>query len=60
MTSALYHRLWFFLASSPLLSNQARREDDVAARYVGDRWCDTSERKLNDELMAGHRGSFMP
>ena len=34
-------------------------EDDVAARYVGDRWCDTTERKLNDELMAGHRGSFM-
>ena len=25
MASALYRRLWFFLASSPRLSNQARR-----------------------------------
>jgi len=24
MTSALFHRLWFFLASDPLLSSQAR------------------------------------
>lgn len=41
-------------------TSRTRAEDDVAARYVGDRWCDTTERKLNDELMAGHRGSFMP
>jgi len=27
---------------------------------VGDRWGDTTERKLNDELMAEHRGSFTP
>lgn len=33
---------------------------DGAARHVGDRWCDTTERKLNDELMAEHRGSFVP
>jgi hypothetical protein len=30
------------------------------AEEVGDRWCDTTERKLNDELMAEHRGSFTP
>ena len=41
-------------------TSRTRAEDDVAARYVGDRWCDTTERKLNDELMAEHRGSFMP
>jgi hypothetical protein len=40
--------------------SRTRAEDDVAARYVGDRWCDTTERKLNDELMAEHRGSFTP
>jgi hypothetical protein len=41
-------------------TSRTRAEDDVAARYVGDRWCDTTERKQNDELMAGHRRSFMP
>jgi hypothetical protein len=45
---------------SVVATSCTRAEDDVAARYVGDRWCDTTERKLNDELMAGHRGSFMP
>lgn len=34
-------------------TSRTRAEDDVAARYVGDRWCDTTERKQNDELMAG-------
>ena len=29
-------------------------------RKVGDRWCDTTERKLNDELTVEHRGSFTP
>ena len=41
-------------------ASRTRAEDDVAARYVGDRWCDTTERKLNDELMAEHRGSSTP
>jgi hypothetical protein len=41
-------------------TSRTRAEEDVAARYVGDRWCDTTERKLNDELMAEHRGSFTP
>jgi hypothetical protein len=39
---------------------RTRAKGDVAARYVGDRWCDTTERKLNDELMAEHRGAFVP
>jgi hypothetical protein len=30
-------------------TSRTRAEDDVAARYVGDRWCNTTERKLNDE-----------
>jgi len=41
-------------------TSRTRAEDDVAARYAGDRWCDTTERKLNHELMAEHRGSFVP
>ena len=39
---------------------RTRAKGDVAARYVGDRWCDTTERKLNDDLMAEYRGSFVP
>ena len=52
MTSTLYHRLWSTLA-------RIARVQTASADGVGDRWCDTTERKLNDELIVGHRGSFM-
>ena len=41
-------------------TSRTRAEDDVAARYAGDRWCDTTERKLNHDQMAEGRGSFRP
>jgi len=41
-------------------TSRTRAADDVAARYVGDRWCDTTERKLNHDQMAEGRGSFRP
>src|SRR5690348_2560668 len=32
------------------LKRADRPERDVAARYEGHKWCDSSERRLNDEL----------
>jgi hypothetical protein len=33
-----------------ILKRADRSERDVVARYKGHRWCDSSERRLNDEL----------
>ena len=45
---------------SVVAPSRPRAQDDVAARPVGDRWCDTTERKLNHDQMAEGRGSFRP
>jgi hypothetical protein len=33
-----------------ILNRAGRSERDVVARYEGQKWCDSSERGLNDEL----------
>jgi hypothetical protein len=33
-----------------ILKRADRSECDVVTRYQGQRWCDSSERRLNDEL----------
>jgi hypothetical protein len=39
-----------------ILKRAGRSEGDVAARYEGHKWCDSSERRLNDELAILHHG----
>jgi hypothetical protein len=39
-----------------ILKRAGRSEGDVAARYGGHKWCDSSERRLNDELAVLHHG----
>jgi len=38
------------------LKRPDRSERDVAARYDGHKWCDSNERRLNDELAILHHG----
>lgn len=46
------------LVSLPMaiLKRADRSERDVAARYEGHKWCDSSERRLNNELATIHHG----
>jgi hypothetical protein len=39
-----------------MLKRPDRSESGVAARYEGRKWCDSSERRLNDELAMLHHG----
>ena len=39
-----------------MLKRPDRSESDVATRYKGHKWCDSSERRLNDELAIRHHG----
>ena len=39
-----------------ILSRPDRSERDVVACYEGNKWCDSSERRLNDELAMMRHG----
>lgn len=39
-----------------MLKQADRSDGDVAARYGGRKWCDSSERRLNEELTILHHG----
>lgn len=47
-------------AIGAFLKRADRSERDVAARYEGHKWRDSSERRLNDELAATRHGQALP
>ena len=47
-------RGWTFLARLRVLMQESlRAEDDIFRRYESCRWCDSTERQLNNEIMFG-------
>ena len=50
-------RGWTFLARlRVLMQGPPRAEDDTFRRYKTCRWCDSTERQLNNEMMFGRSG----
>jgi hypothetical protein len=41
-----------------LVAMRPRAEDDIFRRYEMRRWCDSTERQLNNEIMFGRAGWF--
>jgi hypothetical protein len=52
-------RGWAFLARLLLIMQGSRcAEDDIFRRYESCRWCDSTERQLNNEIMFGGSARF--
>jgi len=52
-------RGWTFLARlRVLMQASVRAEEDISSRYESCRWCDSTERQLNDEIMFGRPARF--
>jgi len=52
-------RGWAFLARLLLVvQGSPRAEDDIFRRYESCRWCDSTERQLNNEIMFGRSARF--
>jgi hypothetical protein len=41
-----------------VMQGSPRAEDDTSRRYESCRWCDSTERQLNNEIMFGRWGRF--
>ena len=52
-------RGWTFLARLRVLMQESlRAEDDIFRRYESCRWCDSTERQLNNEIMFGRSARY--
>ena len=52
-------RGWTFLAHLRVLMQASlRAEEDISRRYESCRWCDSTERQLNNEIMFGRSARF--
>jgi hypothetical protein len=52
-------RGWTFLARLlVMMHGSLRAEDDIFRRYESCRWCDSTERQLNNEIMFGRSARF--
>jgi len=52
-------RGWTFLARLlVVMQGSPRAEDDIFRRYESCRWCDSTERQLNNEIMFGRSARF--
>ena len=52
-------RGWTFLARLLVVTQRSlRAEDDIFRRYESCRWCDSTERQLNNEIMFGRSARF--
>jgi hypothetical protein len=57
--ASMLARGWTFLARLLVVTQGSlRAEDDVIRRYERRRWCDSTERQLNNELMFGRSTRF--
>jgi hypothetical protein len=57
--ASLLARGWTFLARLPVvMQGPPRAEDDIFRRYQSCRWCDSTERQLNNEIMFGRSARF--
>jgi hypothetical protein len=45
---------WFFGITGAFVKEGTREQRVIIARYIGHRWCDSTERALNSELMGRH------
>jgi hypothetical protein len=51
-------RGWTFLARLLVVMGSPRSEDDIFRRYESCRWCDSTERQLNNDMMFGRSTRF--
>jgi len=52
-------RGWTFLARLLIVRRESpRADDDIFRRYESCRWCDSTERQLNNEIMFGRFARF--
>jgi hypothetical protein len=57
--ASIFARGWRLLGRLTVVKRGSlRAEDDIFGRYERRRWCDSTERQLNDELMFGRSTRF--
>jgi hypothetical protein len=57
--ATVFVRGWTFFARLLVLMRESlRAEDDIFRRYERCRWCDSTERQLNNEIMFGRSARF--
>jgi hypothetical protein len=56
--SVLARGLAFLARLLLIMQGSPRAEDDIRRRYESCRWCDSTERQLNNEIMFGRSARF--
>jgi hypothetical protein len=57
--ASMLARGWTFLTRLLVgMQESLRAEDDIIKRYERRRWCDSTERQLNNEIMFGRSARF--
>jgi hypothetical protein len=56
--SGLAHGWTFLTRLRVLMQPSLRAEEDISRRYESCRWCDSTERQLNNDIMFGRFARF--